>query len=124
MNCACVYTSGDGDLPEFCSTEIVKARKAHRCVECRDVIAIGQRHERTSGKWDGEINSFRTCLLCVEIRAAFMCEGWTYGLLWEDVEEQMFKERGLDSACLEELSSPEAKQFLQRRWWAWVEAQQ
>ena len=52
-----------------------------------------------------------------------LSDGFTFGQLWEDIEEQMFVERGLDSACLDKLTTVEAKQFLQRKWWAWVEEQ-
>lgn len=122
-DCVCLYNSGDGDLPEFSSEAVVKAKKPYRCCECFGVIAIGQRYERVTGKWDWTVSTYRTCLLCDEIRRAFCCEdGWTYTLLWSDIEDQMFRERGLDSACLEKLSTVDAKQFLQRRWWAWVES--
>ena len=122
-DCACIYDSGEGDLPEFSTESTVKARKPHKCVECRETIPAGAHYERVVGKWDGTVRTEKTCLLCREIRAAFCCEGWTYGMLWEDIEEQMFRERGLDSACLDTLSTVEAKQFLQGRWWAWVEEQ-
>ena len=125
-DCACIYDSADGDLPEFYSQAFVKARKPHRCVECREAIPVGAKYERMSGKWDGDVRTETTCLCCQEIRSSFCCEGWTYGQLWEDIEEQMFSERpgGIDSACLEKLVTVEAKQFLQRRWWAWVESRQ
>lgn len=120
-DCVCIWND-DGDLPEFSTEAVVKARKPYACCECRGIIAIGQQHERVSGKWDGDIRTYRTCLLCREIRRAFCCDVWTFTLLWDDIEEQMFRERGLDGACLENLSTVDAKQFLQRRWWAWVES--
>ena len=120
MGCVCIDNSADGDLPEFSDSKIVKARKAHVCCECGQHIDIGTKYERVDGKWDGKMRSYATCLICSDIRGAFCCGDWTFGMLWEDIEEQMFRERGLDSACLNELSTVEAKQFLERRWWEWV----
>lgn len=60
----------------------------------------------------------------MEIANALYCGGRVFGLLWEDIEDQIFREGEMNSACLDKLSTPEAKQFLQRRWWAWVEKQQ
>ena len=51
------------------------------------MIAVRDTYERVVGKWDGEIETYRTCLACAEIRKAMCCEGWTYTMLWEDFAE-------------------------------------
>ena len=122
MECACLYN--EGEPIQMHHVETRKARREHRCCECREPIAVGQSYEYVSGKFEGDFFRQRTCLLCVEIAKALYCEGRVYGLLWLDIEEQIFGEGAMNSACLDELSTPAAKQFLQRRWWAWIEKQQ
>lgn len=85
--CGVCISGGDGDEPEFCSETIVRARKAHSCCECRETIPHGAEYERTVGKWDGAVNTYKTCLACSEIRRTLCCDGWTYGRLFEQAEE-------------------------------------
>lgn len=58
--------------PDAISTVIRKARKVHVCSECCDQIAANESYEYVSGVWDGSPDSFKTCLLCVEWRDAFI----------------------------------------------------
>jgi len=57
------------DKPE-CYNEIIvrKARKVHLCCECRWPIEKGQAYQYVSGVWDRSPASFKTCLVCAEIR--------------------------------------------------------
>ena len=123
-DCACLYSDYDADVCEFSSFTIRTARKQHVCAECRQPIVPGTRYEYFAGKSDGDVFAQKTCLLCVEIRTAFYCDSLAFGQLWEDIHEQMFPPvcGGLTSACLDKLKTPEAKQFLQRQWWQWVQA--
>jgi hypothetical protein len=41
-----------------------KARKAHKCCECGEVINIGDQYQYSSGIWDGEPDDFKQCLNC------------------------------------------------------------
>ncbi len=59
----------------------------------------------------------RTCLVCREIRGAFFCDGWTYGQMWEDIEEQLFDV--FNEACIAKLATTAAKTELRDRWIAW-----
>jgi hypothetical protein len=121
-DCVCLYNAGDAcDACEVARSTIRTARKEHRCFECREPILPGQRYEFTSGIFDGDPFSQKICLPCVEIGQALYCDGRMFGMLWEDIEEQIFHERLMNAACLDKLSTLEAKEFLQRRWWAWVE---
>ncbi len=61
----------DGDPPEFFTEAKRRARKEHRCDECYRPIAVGDRYQRVSGKWDGTIESFAICIPCQQYRAAF-----------------------------------------------------
>lgn len=117
--CACIY-DGDSDGPEFSTWDHVKARKPHTCCECRRVIAAGEFYARDSGKWDGEMIAFKTCLECEEIRAALCCDGFTYGLLWENAKEQVFPTMKI--GCINSLETAAAKQKLMDAWREWLEA--
>lgn len=112
----CIYSEGD-DNAAFCDARVVTARKPHRCCECRETIPVGERYERTAGKWDGTVSTFCTCLVCAEIRSAFCCDGWTYTMLWEEAEEQMMPH--LTTGCLDKLTTAKAKQKVLDVWRAW-----
>jgi len=46
-----------------------KARKVHKCCECRRKIDVGELYERTSGLWrDSGFASFKTCAHCAATR--------------------------------------------------------
>ena len=119
-DCGCIYLDVDSDAVEVVTMRM--ARKAHRCLECRRDIQPGQRYEVRAQFAEGSASTFKTCSVCAEIRNAFFCSGWYYGDVWQQVRESMFEDRGLTSACLEKLATVEAKQFLQQRWWTWVES--
>jgi hypothetical protein len=114
----CISGSADGDMPEFSSSQEVKARKDHKCCECGDVIPRGTVYERFSGKWDGTVQTYRTCLACAEIRASLCCDGWTYTMLWEDAaDSQLFDH--LTTGCLDQLTTAAAKAKLLDKWREW-----
>lgn len=115
----CPLESGDGESPELFSSSTVTAAKDHRCTECRETIAKGARHEVVRGMWDGSWSTFRTCLSCVEIRDHFACEGYIYGQLWSDLEENFFPDMKAGGPCMEGLS-PEAKARLFDRRMKWL----
>lgn len=86
--CYCDY-----DPPAFCNVEPRKARKAHKCYECRGPIEAGERYEYTRGKWEGDIYTFKVCALCLELRAwatiSVPCFCWAYGDLHENIREMV-----------------------------------
>jgi hypothetical protein len=106
-----------GESADFFDSRILKARKAHKCFECGCEIAVGQQYERVSGKWDGELDRFRFCLICSEIGQAFSCEGRLFGCLWENIQEDMFPQ--MTTGCLEKLTTAAAKQHLVEKWRKW-----
>lgn len=87
MECTCLTGSWDDDgMPDFLSTRTVKARENHKCCECGETIKPGEKYERASGKWDGKLETFKTCLICVNIRASVYCRGgYAYGGLRDDL---------------------------------------
>jgi len=60
----------DAEPPEAFWQCVRRARKEHRCCECRITIEPGTRYEYVSGIWDGYANSYKTCLGCVSLRDA------------------------------------------------------
>jgi hypothetical protein len=133
----CPLSSGDNDGPSFLYAEIRKAAKTHACCECDETIPAGSKYEYTSGKWDGDVSAYKTCLSCVEIRNHFgerrgpedyedddyfYCTGgWTYTTLWYDLEQGLFPAMTAGGPCFEGLS-PAAKNRLFERRMAWLEA--
>ena len=56
------------NMPEFCTITNPIARKPHKCCECGETIAVGERYDSCRGKWDSGVQTMRTCLACVELR--------------------------------------------------------
>lgn len=105
----CCPLSGDPDDGPSCHTKTTpKARREHKCCECGEMIPIGVHYERMTGVWDGRPDTFKTCMSCCEIREHFGCDGWTYGQLWEDLENNMFPDMVAGGRCVDGLS-PAAK---------------
>lgn len=85
-DCYCDY-----DPPEFYILEICKARKQHSCKECTGAIVPGEKYEHIWAKWDGYVDSFKTCERCVDIRTWVKnnvpCLCWTHGNMIEDCKD-------------------------------------
>lgn len=99
----CPLSSGDG-YPDFTFTTWRKARKVHECCECGNDIQVSTRYEFTSGAWDGNMSTYKTCSVCVELRKHFGCEGWVYEQLWTDLEENFIPYMKAGGPCMEGLS--------------------
>lgn len=113
----CDYDYGRyGGWPVFYVESMVKARKAHWCIECLEPIAVGETYQRVRGKWDGEVRSIKTCAHCAKMRKeaikktdgelAFGQLGCWYAGEIEGVAERMDRERAAGRA---ELAPPKAK---------------
>lgn len=117
----CPLGGGEDGALVVLSDGVVRARKEHKCGECREPIQTGTKHERTVGKWEDEIATYRTCLSCVEIRNHFACgSGWFYGEVWSQLEENFFPDMKAGGPCMKGLS-PEAKARLFERRLKWYE---
>ena len=120
MTTCCPLEGGDWDvMPAFSSTSTPRAKQEHICCECRDVIPKGAKYQRTSGKWDGSMDTYKTCLSCVEIRDHFACNGFMYGQLWQDLRKNFFPGMRAGGPCMDGLS-PEAKTRLFDKRTAWL----
>ena len=87
MECSCeIYAGIDEGYPDFTSTKMFTAKKDHKCTECKGVIKKGAQYEKTVGKWDGNFDTFKTCLDCLSLRREFFRGGYYYGWIWEDFE--------------------------------------
>lgn len=58
----------DTELPSYYDERWHKARKDHRCCECRRPIHPGEQYQYIIGVWDGEFSTFKTCEQCVGVR--------------------------------------------------------
>lgn len=118
----CPLSNGDPYATPACwSEKIRRARKQHRCGECGEAIVVGVQYEYASGIWDGSASSHKTCMSCVEIRNHFSCgEGWVYGEVWSQLEENFFPDMKAGGPCMEGLS-PAAKQRLFDERMKWYE---
>ena len=64
--CSCDYD--DWDPSPFINVRKVQhARKAFSCCECGGPILIGEPYRSVAGKWSGDLETFRTCSLCLEL---------------------------------------------------------
>ena len=89
LNCDCSCFIDVGEYPEFYTDKVVTAKKQHKCYECGETISIGDKYQRCSGKWDGEVLTYKTCLGCMRIRDAYCSNGWVFGELREAFMECM-----------------------------------
>ena len=117
----CPLSSGYGEGSSFCYVEIRRAAKPHWCGECCEAISKGDRYESASGKWGDRVSTQKTCLSCVEIRTHFSCDGWIYGQIWEDIQNNFFPSMTAGGPCMEGLS-PAAKGRLFELRLKWLEA--
>ena len=58
-----------GEPPNVYSLLTPKARKRHKCGECRGFIEPGEKYQLLKGLWDGSWGDYKTCLDCVELRS-------------------------------------------------------
>lgn len=61
-----------------------KARKDHRCCECRGLITKGETYEYHSGVWGGRPDSFKICAECNILRFQVDMLIKRNSSLWED----------------------------------------
>ena len=58
----------DLEMPVCYGEKVRKARKPHRCGDCRGDIKIGERYLYISGIWEDKPASFSRCMDCNHIR--------------------------------------------------------
>lgn len=57
----------DYDAPKVYEQKFVKARKEHKCSECREPIMPGEQYMLHEGLWEDHWSRYRTCPGCLEI---------------------------------------------------------
>lgn len=119
MDCSCVAYGGGGDCcgPSARIVKIRKARKLHICCECRGSIVPGEAYEYFSGVWDGNPDSFKTCLACSELRDTLV-EEHIFGELFKAIGESFGYGEILPSKCTKKLSKPALDKLCD-----WIESQ-
>lgn len=87
MSCYCDYKDG----PSVYDAKTRKAKKEHKCSECRGVIKPGEVYEHAWGVWDGDAQTFKACPDCLELRrwaqAHVKCICWSHGETHQIVRE-------------------------------------
>jgi hypothetical protein len=134
----CICSDADGHDGSIDSHEIITCDRAHRCSECGIKVPAGSPIEEATwygdddpDEWEIDENDepieperkepIYTCVVCAEIANAFYCEGDGRifgGDLWDAMAEGEIY-AGLNSACFDRLTTPEAKAELRRRWMQW-----
>ena len=84
IGCSCSLYITDSP-PDFYIAKTRKAKKEHTCCECGSIIKPGSNYEHVSGKWDGSVDIYKTCLLCVRIRNDLFSPTWVHGCLRSDI---------------------------------------
>lgn len=119
--CGVCIGGGDWDeQPDFYTWMFPKARKEYKCCECHRSIAKGQKYEKYTDKFDGSINTSKTCMDCSNIRRSLTCEGGSmppFGGLWSEIREN-FKHL-TSTACLTKIPTASAKAFFLDKWREW-----
>lgn len=115
MSCSCVLTSYDCDDAYEPMTELVfRATHKRQCIECQFPINRGDYYEYFVGERPARDHGYETfacatCMDCVSVRNEFFCNGWCYGMVWEDLAEHLDDIEGeVSSECLASLT-PAAK---------------
>lgn len=86
MTVCCCYI--DDVEPNDVHREVTRtARIGHKCTECGDAIEPGEKYEHVTLLNDGYWSTYKTCRLCLRIRADFFCGGWYYGNMRDDLLE-------------------------------------
>jgi len=106
MGCgSCVVSYAEaGDPADFYWDSKPVARREHVCSECRRVIQPGERYGRVTGKWDGEIQTYKTCFDCQSIIDFLFCDGVVFGEVRADLREHIAEGGTISEDCMIQLT--------------------
>ena len=72
----------DYEEPSFYVDVMRKAIKQHRCHECKGAIHKCEVYQSVTGKWDGDILTYKTCQRCLDllnyVKAHIPCVCWSF----------------------------------------------
>jgi hypothetical protein len=95
-----------------------RARKLHKCGECKQAIPAGARYLRVVGKSDGRVWTCLLCEPCNEILHEFTAGAWEFGgQIWENFDQTWAEVVPLQP-CLNRLTTVQAKTKLRDMWLA------
>lgn len=84
MECYCDYD----EVPTIYEASVRRARLVHKCNECGDAIAPGERYESVRMLFEGSWRVAKTCARCLDVRkyvqAHAPCFCWYHGSMLED----------------------------------------
>lgn len=79
------------DYPDFGTdaawTIEYKARKEHKCIECREVIKRGERYHRHTTIYDGSYYNSKICNTCLKI-GDDLIKCWVMGELDQELRDR------------------------------------
>lgn len=113
------YLSDDADPCEFWNKRMVTARKKHKCSECGNTIAVGERHQVVAYKFEGTFGSDRWCDPCCEAAAEFDYHIFG-GNLWMHFDNEWDQGAHI-TACINRLTTARAKEHMRQQWLKWME---
>jgi hypothetical protein len=89
MGEACLCIDIDNDVGSYeLKRKIVTARKNHVCTECNEEIKPDQKYELVYWVYDFDnIETFKTCIPCKNVRDDLFECGFYYTMLWENLED-------------------------------------
>jgi len=90
MECSCdvyPFAIDESEQAEIYTQKTTKARKIHKCTECKREILPGEKYELFKGKWEGDFQTYKTCKDCLSVRGQFFSNGWIFSNLWSDLNE-------------------------------------
>lgn len=84
----------NSEMAEVLTQKDVRARKEHRCYECRRTIAKGEQYRYETYLADGSISNLKTCRHCLRVREWLLreCGGFLCEAMLEDIEEHAQEE--------------------------------
>ena len=104
MECSTVYCECD-DYCTCLSSTRPKARKEHKCNECKRIIPIGDKYLREVTLYDGEVEAWKTCKDCESIRDNFFTGGYYYGEILYTLREHIYESYGdVSESCIADLT--------------------
>lgn len=83
---------------QLLSASSPKARKDHKCDECRRVICKGEIYKAESTLYEGEFSAHKTCTHCMVAREWLSdeCGGYVWSAVVEDIGEHVSERKGYD----------------------------
>lgn len=102
MECSCTVSIDHDGGPSCCKEVIRTARKTHRCCECLSDINPGDHYEYISGIWDGDPQTYKTCLDCKSVKDVFF-DSWTYTQVWDDFYSNFYPDN-IPEKCIAALT--------------------